>query len=449
MRRALSYSKDLSASSSAFVEELAFHDRFEVLRERYVDLWLRAADVTPDPWEPLSRATQKDHERATEQLIEKLARELRTRPEEEAPRRVWRNTLRQRVGGFAKSALGWSPVACRELLSDPMLRLSEAFIRQARAFAPWLTVDDLFQALRNVWIMNALQLLFARPLELTPAIFAYSMLYPLTDNPLDDPSLSGASKKALGCALGRALAGEDVTPRDPLQADVIGLVARIEQQYPRAAFPDVFASLEAIHRAQMASLRQGSCRARLSDRELLGISIAKGGASVLADGYLVVGTLAEKDADFCFGYGVFLQLLDDLQDAEEDHRAGRDTLFSRRLGEAPLDAVTCRLYGFMMAVLDSAPRLNESRHAVLKDMIRRNCVHLMIAAVGAQKPHFTSSFAAAMERYSALGFAASKRLRRTTEKRFSKVRRALTWRQNRIDEAFQAFWPDASLSEDQ
>ena len=54
----------------------------------------------------------------------------------------------------------------------------------------------------------------------------------------------------------------------------------IESQYERDDFPAVYLSLLAIHQAQWASLRQQSPEI---DDEALGLSIAKGGASVLAD----------------------------------------------------------------------------------------------------------------------------------------------------------------------
>src|SRR4030067_480163 len=49
--------------------------------------------------------------------------------------------------------------------------------------------------------------------------------------------------------------------------------------------------------------------------------------SVLANGYLVAGRLDPADEDFCFGFGTFLQLADDLQDVAEDADCGHRTLF--------------------------------------------------------------------------------------------------------------------------
>jgi hypothetical protein len=96
------------------------------------------------------------------------------------------------------------------------------------------------------------------------------------------------------------------------------LIRMIEEEYPRPIFPDVHASLRAIHRAQIESLRLHDAPDHDYESELLPLTITKGGTSVLADGYLVTGDLSSSHAEAVFGYGVLLQLIDDLQDVDED-----------------------------------------------------------------------------------------------------------------------------------
>ena len=60
-------------------------------------------------------------------------------------------------------------------------RITGDFSRCAHVFACGILIDDLYQALRNVWIMMSFQVLFDRTVELTNSVFAYSMLYPFTD----------------------------------------------------------------------------------------------------------------------------------------------------------------------------------------------------------------------------------------------------------------------------
>ena len=100
---------------------------------------------------------------------------------------------------FARAALDLDD-AHLNLLVDGFPKLARALAEQARRFDPALSAADIFQASRNVWTAAGLQVLLGQRLELTPAIFAYSMLYPYTDNLLDDPqnfsSISGISKTA-------------------------------------------------------------------------------------------------------------------------------------------------------------------------------------------------------------------------------------------------------------
>lgn len=94
------------------------------------------------------------------------------------------------------------------MFSPDMMRSTKAFVKQARSFDRELTVVSLFQACRNVWIMNGLQLILGRNVELTPAIFAYSMLYPYTDNFVDDPLISPAEKLEFSQRFASRLAGK-------------------------------------------------------------------------------------------------------------------------------------------------------------------------------------------------------------------------------------------------
>ena len=103
-------------------------------------------------------------------------------------------------------------------------------------------------------------MLLDRPVELRPGLFAYSMLYPVTDNWLDDPEVSTSAKRSFNERFGRRLAGLPVSPADERDAAVGRLVERIEDEWPRDRFPSVYASLLAIHDGQMRSLAQQGAR---------------------------------------------------------------------------------------------------------------------------------------------------------------------------------------------
>lgn len=410
----------------------ALQEEVRTLRERFARLWLDtgceppgAAELGPE----LSRWAQWRNRRRADRLVRRLCRAALRAPAEEAARRAWRAGLKAEVSAFGEACLGW-PASWREApLAEEIFEASGDFVRRARELSHrsgiGLARSDLFQALRNVWILNGLQVLLGRPVAVTPSVFAYSMLYPLTDNFLDDPEVAPAAKAAFNRRLGRRLAGERPAAGDRLEEVVFDLVGEIEGEYPRAFHPRVFASLLAIHRGQVRSLRQQAPAAAGTAPDLLRVSCEKGGTSVLADGFLVAGDLTSREAEFLFGYGVALQLLDDLQDAAEDRAAGHRTLFSVAAGRPPLDELTSRLARFTRRVLAPAEGFEAPGWEVVAGLMRGNCPLLLLQAVADQRRLFTPGYVRRLEGRFPVPFGALPRLRRRARRRWRRTERVL------------------------
>ena len=272
------------------------------------------------------------------------------------------------------------------------LESTRRFLQAARDFDAGLSIASAYQALRNVWIMNSLQFDLGLPVEHTDAVFAYSMVYPYLDNVLDDAETSEAEKLALVAKLKAWLEGAERSADTPREEKLCDLVKLIERRYARPDFPGVYQSLLAIYNAQVKSLLQQSVATSPSPENILAISLEKGGTSVLADGYLVAGRLKPADEDFCFGFGTFLQLADDLQDIAEDARCGHRTLFSRRTGRAPLDGQAAKLSHYLAGVLERArPGATASRSA-LCDAIGSGLSLMFLESVGKHPEYFSRSF---------------------------------------------------------
>jgi hypothetical protein len=331
------------------------------------------------------------------------------------------------VRRFGAECLGWPEGYQTLLLADEFVETTRAFVQQARAFAPAVPPDDVLQALRNVWIANSLQMLLDRPVRLSSSVFGYSLLYPYTDNYLDDPGVPADRKAAFNDALARRLAGEPCVARNGHERDVFALVEMIEAEHPRAARPGVYASLLAIQRAQVASLQQ-QVESAPYEIDLLALSVEKGGTSVLADAWLVAGTLEASEVEFAFGYGVFLQLLDDLQDARRDREAGHMTVFSQAAGRWPLDRLASRLWRLIGRLVDGPPASPGRSTHERRDLIRRNCTLLLVGAVAENPDFFTRPFIEALERRWPIDFAALRRLRRTSATRYARTRERLRQR---------------------
>ncbi|MFH5835311.1 hypothetical protein ACHAL6_04435 [Proteiniclasticum sp. C24MP] len=267
------------------------------------------------------------------------------------------------------------------------LESTESFFSEAERHDSTLEFTDLFQAVRNVWIMNSLQLMFAEKIRMTPSVFSYSMLYPYTDNFLDDPEISLSRKKAFNERLQKVLEGNGPSDASPEEAKIFQMIHNIELQYQRKDYPRVYKSLLMIQDAQVHSLSQNNPK-KLSPNVLLPISFYKGGASVLADGFLCKGELTEIEMNFSFGYGAFLQLLDDLQDIECDRKDNHWTLFSIKHQEEIYDKEIVKLLCYIDKVLCKY-RLYSPDEEMLKRIIRE-CTRLMIMDVVGQNPHLVS-----------------------------------------------------------
>ena len=267
------------------------------------------------------------------------------------------------------------------------LESTEAFLDLARGHDEGLLFSDLFQAVRNVWIMNSLQLLFDEEIRMTPSIFGYSMLYPYTDNFLDDPRKTHKEKKRFNDRLQMVLEGAVPEAVSPEEDKVFDMIRRIETQYPRQDFPEVYRSLLMIQDAQVTSLSQGTST-RLSPSIILPISFYKGGTSVLADAFLCKGVLKEPEMDFAFGYGAFLQLLDDFQDIDEDRKNDHWTLFSVKNQEEIFDNEVCKLLCYINRVLEKH-HFGTPKEKMIKGIIRE-CTRIMVMNVVGRSPHLVS-----------------------------------------------------------
>lgn len=255
------------------------------------------------------------------------------------------------------------------------LEAAESFVKQAKYEDGQLTTAEVLQALRNVWIMNSLQIMFEIPLTLTPAIYAYSMLYPYTDNFLDNPSITLKEKNDFNHKLSQMLAGQKPISNSAHENRILELIGKIEAQYNREGYTQVYDSILLIQAAQIASLGQDKGSAMTSD-DIMPISVFKGGASVLADAFLVQGQLSVKEIAFAFEYGAFLQLLDDLQDTLEDRNAGHQTIFSITATEAEMDENISRLIAYIFEV--NTPDSDDSETMIFMKDIISSCSFLMI-----------------------------------------------------------------------
>lgn len=349
--------------------------------------------------------SQRDHEAreiaydAELRAVEWEARRVSLNAGNRAPAQ---NRILTSFGRFAVSALDLEPETAG-LLTDGFLPAGVDFARRARAFDAALSRADTIQACRNAWTACGLQPLLGAPMRITPSILAYSLLYPYTDNYLDAVDVRNGDKATFCRRFADRLRGREAPARNAHESSVWSLVAMIEGQFPQARFPRVYDSLLAIHQAQEESVAQLRADAPLSVDELLQLSIAKGGTSVLADACLARGWMTEEEAQFAFEWGVLLQLGDDLQDVHDDLQRGSTTLFTRAVERGmALDRLVLQLLGFCDYV---AARMEDLPGSLrLKNLLRMSWRSLIIAAIADAHTFFSPGFLLEAERCSPFRF---------------------------------------------
>jgi hypothetical protein len=283
------------------------------------------------------------------------------------------------------------------ILSDQYKKATYDFMKKAREFDSEIANDEIYQAIRNLWIANSIQHLFSMEVKLSDPIFAYSMLYPYTDNLLDDSGIDHLQKHQFNARFRKRLNGEKLEPDNKLEAAIFHLVSFIEKAYSRRDFASVYEGLLAIHTGQEKSLklnRNGGNKYNFTAE----ITFEKGGTSVLADGFLVSGELSYERAEFLMGYGIFLQLLDDLQDLQDDYHHHQHTIFTHWMERGEMmDKPAVQLMDFMLKIIAQGEILFPEREKFFK-VVRNSCLALANRSIHKNKMFFSDGFIDFMEK---------------------------------------------------
>lgn len=368
------------------------NEEVDILRNKYISLWWEMSSDFPKLDKKYGHWDQFLIQKETNRFIKKLFNHLRLVVMSK-DQRQWEQELRILITDFVQNSMKINS----EYLDMPLdkerySKATKEFIEQSKIFNPSMTTEDMFQAIRNVWIMNSIQIILDLEVKNSPSVFAYSMLYPYTDNYLDDPNILKETKIEFNNRFRKRLRGEIVSPINNHEEDIFKLVSVIEDQYNRADYPLVYQSLLAIHRAQERSITQQRGLVSPYQENILAITFEKGGTSVLADGYLVKGELSKLEAEFMFGYGVLLQLADDLRDSSDDKANGHMTIFSQLAGGWYLDNVTNKLFNLIDYFFDTSPILSSKDLEKFKEIIRANCLYLIFDGISNNRHLFSRNY---------------------------------------------------------
>ena len=195
-----------------------------------------------------------------------------------------------------------------------------------------------------------------------------------------------------------------------LEEKTCRLLDMIGDAYEGEAKKKVIGTLLQLLEAQNYSIRQQ--KAGISEDEILGISIWKGSASVLADYLFATQDWREKEEGFYLRFGFLLQLVDDLQDMEEDKKEGSHTMMIKAAEQKRLEGQVNRLLWFIWDTV----RDFEPRNPGLKGFVLKNCVEITLLSAAMNAQHFLKEYIKALEPYLPLSVEFIKKMKKQQKK---------------------------------
>lgn len=389
-------------------------NRIKILQQKYLQAWWLTESTLPDFFKTYTLKEQKEIEKEMSLFLEKiLDYSDQYGSAENAEGMDFRDPI-ERVRSYVEKLFGAAGIEIDDTFSRGIVLSTNIFIDKIKNFDPALAPENIYQALRNIWVMNTLQIYFDRGLGCTDSMFAYSMLYPYTDNIMDDVTTGLEEKLRISQNLKKRLEGEPYSQPRGIEKKIAALVKLVEEEYPRHRHPALYQSLLGIYNAQIKSLVQQSRDVPPHVVDIPGISFEKGGTSVLADGYLLAGDLSEERQDLCFGLGAFLQLADDIQDIVTDKKNCHITLFSQGAGRWELDALANKLFRFIPVVVPG--NNTDPGKKKLDDLFHRSFHLHIMEAVGKNSELYSSGYIKDLQAHFPVRFSFLKKMRRKLRK---------------------------------
>lgn len=343
---------------------------------------------------------KKNKEKNLDNYIDLIIKKINEFPKEDNKKEKWENEFNKIIDDFIESERETFKLGIiNKGIKDDFFNSTKRFIKEAKQFDENLSYSDIGQAMRNVWIINILQAAFGEKVQFSKAIFGYSMLYPYTDNYLDNTNIDDIEKKKFNYKLKKRLNGESIEGRNFHEKSVYKLVNYIEEDFKRNDYSQLYEALLSIHEGQIKSLRQQDIISIPYEEDILGISIEKGGASVLVDGFLTKGKINKDEISFCIFYGFLLQLADDLQDIKSDINNTHITIMSQLAPKYILDKIVNKLINFTVTFLEEDGCFKGENISELKELIKTNCIMLILFSVILSKEFFSAEYIRVIDQY--------------------------------------------------
>lgn len=359
--------------------------------EQIIPKWHSMPETFPD-FLPVFSQEEKLYNEA---FISEIRRDLKDMPEnpsqeqkEEIKKRMYKLLEKERI------------LHIKEHIPEDLLKefeeSMEGFTKRVEAFDKTLSRESIWQAMRNYLIYAIIVNLQGEDQNCRDTILGYSLLYPYTDNYIDEQHRKNKDKHSYNNLIRKALSGEDICPKNQWEEKTKQLLMLVLNHYADNKYRQKEAArllllmLKAQEKSLLQIYRFGTKKP--SKEEILRISACKGGISVFLDYMFSIdfhaASVTEEERRFYLSFGLILQIADDLQDMEEDKKNHIRTLITACRNKKERQSIVNRLFHFAHACISEFSPKNPQLHMFML----QNCQLMLLAFVAQNKKYFSKSY---------------------------------------------------------
>lgn len=364
--------------------------------EQIVPKWYSIPDTFPDFLQTFSQEEKSINDKFVEKLrdtIQSLPQNPSIEQKEEMKKKMFMMLEEENILHIKKHISA-------ELFQEFEENI-ENFVERAKAFDETLSMENIWQAMRNYLIYAMIVNLQGKRQNCRDTILGYSLLYPYTDNYIDERHRTDNDKNSYNNLIRKTLSGEETYPQNDYEEKTRQLLKLVLNHYSDDAGRQKDASsllllmLEAQEKSILQIHRFGT--KKLTKEEILRISTYKGGLSVFLD-YMFsmdfdVSSVTKEERFFYLCFGLILQLADDLQDIAEDKKKHSRTLFTICHRKKRLGATVNRLLHFTQTCITGFSPRNPELHT----FTLQSCQLMLLSFVAQNKNCFSKSYIKQME----------------------------------------------------
>lgn len=363
------------------------HGIRKTLTPKIKENWLNESTCLPQFLPTFSKEQKQRNEKRISESLGHFRKQMDIFSHLPRRKKRWKNEMEDLLHEilWTEPLLGIEKAMSKESF-DAFEAEMKALVRRVRRFDPALTLMAMGQALRNYIVYAIFLELNGLPQRCTANIFAYSMLYPYTDNYIDAPGRSREELSHYIKLIEDQILGKNVDAVTEHDRKTVELLSLVKASYEEPK--DIDMKLLLLLEAQVDSQKQTDLENPLTDDELLMVTLLKGGLSVLLDRYFIGLPLTENDYEFYYSLGFLLQLCDDLQDISVDREEGCRTVFSTCQSKEETVQNVNRLFHFVKKRFDSYDCVRKE----FKNFFMQNCLLLILTSAARSREYMTAEW---------------------------------------------------------